>query len=242
MHAHLLAIRDLWHVDEEMDALRARARALARAVEEARARREAAREALAARQAELADLQERERALERRIAEYGQRRDRTRMLLDQGKVGDFISAQRQLDQCIAIVDEAETELLELLERIDAASEALARAEAEAQAAERAVEAAVRAQAEERPAVVARYRELEALRPERWAALDEEHRVPYQDLRRRGWRPLAWIRDGACEECRRVVPPQMAIEVVQGRAVHRCRGCGRFLYDVRPTEETEEDES
>ncbi len=241
MHAHLLAIRDLWHVDEEMDALRAKAGALARAVEEARARREAAREALDARKAELAELKKRERALDRRIAEYGQRRDRTRRLLDEGKVGDFISAQRQLDQCVAIVDEAETELLELLEEVDAAGEALARAEAELEAAGRAVEAAVRAQAEQRPAVVARYRELEALRPERWAALDEEHRVPYRDLRRRGWKPLAWIRDGACEACRRVVPPQVAIEVVQGRTVHRCRGCGRFLYDVRPAEETEEDD-
>lgn len=236
MHQDLLDIRDLYKVDHEMDSLREEARALARAIDDARKEGERLAALLVSERESLEAIKVEERRLNCKLEEYAERRDRTRTLIDEGRAPDFMSAQRQFEQCARIADETESELLEVMEQREAVEERMAALEAEQAATRRSAQEARATQTERRPIIEARFRELEPLREERFKALPGYYQTPYVDLRRRGREVLANIVDGSCSACRIQVSAQVAIEVARGERAHACRGCGRYLYDVAGGEE------
>ena len=233
MHEELFAIRDLWKVDHAMDLNRQRRaqfeRALVRGGEKI-AEFKASDAGLAAE--DLLQLAE-ERRLNRHLEDYTQRRDRTRSMIDEGRAPDFQAAQRQLDQCAAIVDETEDTLLGVLDAREQLAARRAAVQNEVKLAEKAQVELTARRDREAPVLDAEHDALLARRPPLLQAVPVFHHQRYNDLRRRDRDVLALVDGGACSACRIHISPQVAIEVTTGKRVHNCRGCDRYLYEHAP---------
>lgn len=167
-----------------------------------------------------------ERANQRRIDEFRASRASATRILETG-AGNADAAQRQLDRCDALIDEAETAMLELLERQDAIQAEVTRAEA---ALARATEVRTAAAAEvpvKRAALDAELAERTGQRAPAFEALPAELRNRYADFRARNRWAVAKVRDNACEACAMAVQPQMVVDLRRDRLV-TCHGCHRWL--------------
>jgi predicted nucleic acid-binding Zn-ribbon protein len=231
MQEELFVIRDLNRIDGEIAAAQEALADMIAAVRETTDAINAEKQAAAQTAGDLEAIRDEERRLSRRMEEYILRRDRTKRLIDAGQAPDFQSAQRQLEQCAAIVDDLEVEVLEHMERREALEALLAESD------ER-----VTALREQDTAGRARYGELSgglkaavaSLTEQRPALLDQlnpDHRRIYEDHHRAGRRALTHITAPVCMACNREAPPQVIIDVDRGHRIHRCRGCDRFFFSV-----------
>ncbi|MDP2309801.1 MAG: hypothetical protein Q8P18_27525 [Pseudomonadota bacterium] len=228
MHPDLAAISNVWQADVRVDTLRAEHEHLVATVTTAI---QAHKDAVAARDAAkiaLDTVRSSERVNNRELDSYAQKRDVTKRMLDDGSAPNYAIAERQLANCIALVDELETKGLDLLDGIDKATVALAEAE----------KARVGAEADERAARQALAARDAPLRVELTAALQARERVwselpplyhdSYSELRRRKRVALVNVDDGSCSACHMRVAPQKLNEVLMKKAVHTCVGCGGYL--------------
>jgi predicted nucleic acid-binding Zn-ribbon protein len=226
----------LWAVDRELDELKAEARKLSARVEGhkvALAEREAERAALAA---QVAEHQKKEAELDRSLRDYAGRRDRMKALIDTGAAQDYAGTQRTMEQCAAKAGELEEQILLLMEAREALEKKVVELDRAIGFARQVLEEARAAQIARRPGLEQRYRALEALRPERLKAVPHHHHSRYQELRRKGQAPVVWVKAGICEQCNFTVQPQVLGEMIKDRGPHHCRGCGAYLYDIRPESE------
>jgi predicted nucleic acid-binding Zn-ribbon protein len=228
LHPDLVAISNLWQADVQVDTLRAEhehlvsvATAAIKAHKDAVAARDAAKAALEATKTE-------DRANNRELDSYVQKRDTTKRMIDEGTAPDYAAAERQLARCRELVDDLETKGLELLDRLEAATKTLAEAE----------KARVKAEDDEREARKALGARDASLRVEltaalkvreaAWAELPPDYHVPYTALRQKKRIALVNVVEGSCSVCHMRVAPQKANEVQMKRAVHTCVGCGGYL--------------
>jgi predicted nucleic acid-binding Zn-ribbon protein len=165
---------------------------------------------------------------------YEQRRAGALRALETG-AGSADAAQRQLEQCEAILDETETAQLEALERQDSAAEAV-RGAHELAAAERAsleaTDAALPSRLSEASAARA---EAEERRTAAREPLPAHTLSRYDALQARRGTAVAYIEDGACRACRRTAGKGQEQEILRGR-LEACRSCGRWLVpSVQPDE-------
>ncbi|MES2639828.1 MAG: hypothetical protein V4850_10110 [Myxococcota bacterium] len=228
MHPDLAAISNLWQADVRVDTLRAEHERLVSGVTGAI---QAHKDAVAARdaaKAALAEAKAAERVNNRELDSYAQKRDATKRMIDDGSAPNYAAAERQLANCIALVDELETKGLDLLDAVDTTTAALA-------AAEKGLVDAVAAEKDARQALGARDAairvELTAalqVREGAWAELPHDYQIPYGDLRRRKRVALVNVDDGSCSVCHMRVAPQKLNEVMMKKAVHTCVGCGGYL--------------
>jgi predicted nucleic acid-binding Zn-ribbon protein len=233
VHADTARIAALWEVDHAIDGLKNEIKRLYADVENAKQAIADAESAVAARDKELAAAKDGERALSRKLAMYVGQRDRTKEMLDTGTAPDYGAAKKQYEQCAAIADETESQLLEAMETSEKATAArdaaVLRLEQEKQRLASAQE--IRKSRDHGLRV-----ELETktpLRDERWKALHPDDRPLYMNLLRQGKEPLAEIRGGTCFACHTEVGPQARMEVERSKAPHHCRGCQRWLIAVEP---------
>ena len=137
--------------------------------------------------------------------------------------------QAPADGAIKIVDELETELLELFESIEASEASLNTAQ---ETASEAAEARQRAEQRASDQMTPLSDELDAA--------SEQIRLRRQDvpldllewydrLRANDRVPIAEIKENACSACRIQPPSQTLREIRTGKRVHRCRNCSRFLW-------------
>jgi len=228
MHPDLVAISNLWQIDHRNDVLRAEHEGLSLAVRTA----DAAQRAAEARLVEL-DVQREAnvaatRKNDRELADYAEKRDRTRKMIETGTAPDYAAAERQLAQVLDIVDRLETTALEHME----VAESLVSARL---VASRELDEARRALVESRAALAARdadiRAELTALiakRPPFFDALPHEHRGGYAQLRQRKRPALVNTKDNMCQVCQTKIPAQRCVETALARAVHTCPGCLGWL--------------
>ena len=240
MNPDLLILRDLLTIDQQMDALKDEAAALAAAVRRLRGQDAAldAESGFLDQQLGQARLEESE--LSRQHIGYSQKRDRTRALIDQGKAPDFAAAQRQHAQLTELADRLETELLEAMEareELEGRIEALGERRRETR---RDLEAARATEAKQRPRLSDAYNGLKADR-RRTAGTAPRHLLQrYDELRRRKVVPVVDVVDGACPGCHLRPPPQVPVDLPRKDGpIHNCRGCGAFFFGVRDTR-TDED--
>ena len=233
MHPDTARIAALWEVDHAIEGLKSEIKRLYADVDAAKLAIVEAETALATREKELAAAKEHERALSRKLAMYVGQRDRTKEMLDTGTAPDYGAAKKQYEQCAAIADETESELLQAMEQSEAATTArdagTARLEQEKQRLASAVE--IRKSRDHGLRV-----ELESktpIREERWKVLHPDDRTQYANLIRLGKEPIAEIRGKTCFACHTEVGPQVRTEIAQAKASHRCRGCQRWLIAVEP---------
>ncbi len=227
MHADLVAISNLYAADRAIDALRGEHEALSSAVRAAREGVAAAEAVVKTSEAAVATVVSMQRTTDRELEDYVDKKKRAQKLIDTG-AGDYASAERQVAQCAAIIDQLETRALELMEQRDAAEQALAAARRELAARQAELESA-RAKLSARDVPI---------RAELAAALDKQravspelpsiYRQHYDDLRRRKRAVLINVTDGCCSVCAMRIPPQKFVETQKDRAVHVCVGCGGYI--------------
>ncbi|MEL6350037.1 MAG: hypothetical protein AAFV53_43455 [Myxococcota bacterium] len=191
--------------------------------------------ALAEAEAAQSALKDEERSLNRRLAEYTRRRDDTDRLINAGQVGDYQTAAKQLSQLTEIADDLETELLEVMERHEAAQQATEAQQAALESARQADKASRARYHERSPGLKGEIQEKTAAREPLIQALPIDERRKYILLHERGVDVLARLLGTACDHCYTEAPPQHVLEVQSGKRIHTCRGCGRFFFDVRPAD-------
>ena len=167
-----------------------------------------------------------EKAAQRLLTQHRGNRSSAVRMLETGQ-GDPEAAQRQLVGCEALIDDVETDVLELME----ARDALLEGEAAAQAEMTTSEADVARRAEENPRVIgvleAELAELAADRDGVHTALSRELSSKYDHWRGRDkWAVAREVR-GACDTCRMEVHAQHLSDLRRGR-IEPCRGCHRWL--------------
>ncbi|HCH66907.1 MAG TPA: hypothetical protein DFR83_29150, partial [Deltaproteobacteria bacterium] len=240
MHDDLLAIHDLLKVENEMMDLRAEAAKLAARVQKARARIQQTQQQQAIEEARLAEIREEERTLNRRIREYGAKRERTQGHIDAGR-GDYNSALEQLKELDQIVDRLESELLETIEEKERQEVCIERTKELLVVAKGRAVTASEAQRTRRPEVEARFKSLAPTRKARTDALAGHLGQRYADLRARKRPVLVRAVNGSCEFCNMAIPAHYLAEVAGGKRVHTCRGCGCWFRDAVETEDESSDE-
>lgn len=186
-------------------------------------------EALAAKERSLlADLQAREESATKRYERYLDKAEATRQLMETGQVSNYEAAQAQLDQCLEIADTEETSLLELMEEIEASTEAIASRERQVSLRVDQKTAREDALTNELPSLTKSLAEADALRSARAGELREDHLSLYEQIRKKLRHAVAEIHEDACNSCGMVISSMPLAEHRRGSAVHRCRNCGRFL--------------
>jgi len=218
----------LWTHEQARDALLADYKSLkekvSRLTAEVETRGARQTEAQSARDA----IKARERELNRKLEGATKRLKRTQNLIDQGQVTDYGIAKTQVEQNEVIIDEAETELLELYEELEAAEAALKNAINQA--------ALTRTKLSEAKVT------LETRTPEIRAALDEvtplrdaakpnvEHQLlsRYKLLRQRGRPLMVDVKNGACTGCHVKLNATQFMDFRRDIGVQICTNCGYFL--------------
>ncbi len=181
---------------------------------------------LGARQGAVDENATGQRGLQRKLSDYRNSRASAVRLLETGQ-GDAEAAQRQIDRCEALIDETETELLELLEQADAL-EALVSEASAAVAASRERLAQLDGSVPEEIAKL--QASMASLTEQRRALIDTLPRElvsRYEHWRARGKWAVSRIVGKTCDACRMEVQPQHRSDLRRGR-IAPCRGCHRYL--------------
>ena len=242
MHPDLALIVGLWTLDAAVDDAKGRAAALKKAVTDADARIAELTTEIERIAVQVGQSVKQEAEVNVELEKYIRRTQRTQALLDGHQAVDFITVEKQLEQCKAHVSRLEDSLLEVLGGIEAL-----RAQAGSLEQERD---AVRESKGELHALWVREgrlirAELEDLWPKRQAAAEDLSRdmmSRYTGFRERGLVPVSHLGEKVCTACNVVVQDQMRLEVSSGRRIHNCRGCGRWLLPPIPEEVDPEAES
>ncbi|MEQ1502698.1 MAG: hypothetical protein ABMB14_10735 [Myxococcota bacterium] len=213
--------RDVARLDTEAAGLRTRLSDAETGLTAAETARATAAQALEASKTE-------ERVHQRRVEELRGSRGAALRVLETG-IGNADAAQRQLEKCDALIDEAETAVLTQLEAQDALNATLDHADRVLATARTTL---TLAKAEVPPKLdqnaSARITRL-AGRSTLLEALPNDLRQRYEGFRSRGRWAVAKIKADVCEACAMTVQPQMAADLRKGRLV-ACHGCHRWLSD------------
>ena len=167
-----------------------------------------------------------QKALQRKIGEFVKRRTSAERLLASGQ-GDPEAAERQVDRCTALIDDVETEMLELLEAQDALQAALDAAEAEREGAAQHLAGLDDTVPEQVRTLEAEAARLATEQDALMAELPSDLASRYQAWRARKKWAVARVVRNACDACRMEVQPQHRSDLRRGR-IAPCRGCHRWL--------------
>jgi hypothetical protein len=138
----------------------------------------------------------------------------------------------EIDHAKEAASDAETRILEGMEKIEAAVEALR--EAEASAAERIarIEADEKACDERERALESRIAELDGDRAEMVARVPAALVEQYEKIAARRRPAVVKVDSEICLGCRVNIPPQTFVELIDGRALITCGNCHRILIHER----------
>lgn len=221
----LAALADVDDVIRDADRKRKAARASVPAAQKAR---DNAEQAVSEAEQTLADHTDTERANQRKLNEYETFLERANRALATG-AGDPEAAERQRVSCIGIIDDLETDQLELMDGRETLETALAARRAELVVAEEAVVAATAACAPEVKVQTARLMAAKGDAIHLRTKLHKAELVRYDALMARNRRPVSTlIKKDICKACNRVQFPRAMQELKSGRLI-QCAGCGRWLH-------------
>jgi len=230
VHEDLARLERLDTLDRDITAREKEIARLAEELAQAEVSAAGALEALALARAAVEENDQAQRANTRRTREYEQRKASAIRILEMGS-GDPDAAERQRTSCEALIDEAETEMLELMEEADQRAEALSSAEQAQTEADAALQTA-RAEVPERTrALQAEIAELRERRPAVLGELPSDIRSRYEAFRARGKWAVAQIVRDACKACRMEIRAQHLADLRKGR-IEPCHGCHRWLIPDR----------
>ena len=240
VHADMVLIVRLWELDQLIDQARKTAADLKAVVTDIDQQTANCLQQQKEQETLLQKVIVEEAAVQQDLDRYIVRRDRTAKLLEGGSELDYVTVERQLLQCTEKVDELENAVLELMEQRDQHIGRIAHLGTEMS---RLEDDRTAAHAEwVRVGRIART-EIETLTPRRVAALSEltrDQAVVYEDFRKRTKAPVAVFGGHSCGVCHVSAGSQVYLEVSQGRRVHQCRGCNRWLLPAPELDEEAEE--
>jgi len=149
-------------------------------------------------------------------------------MLKAGSALDYLTVEKQLDQCSEKVDELELQVMDCMERQEEMSAQESALDVDTETAASDHQAARDRWTEEGQVLRTDLAALSASRTEKWATFPRDLCTHYTDLRRRSGPVVVPIIGGNCSGCQITINPQASVDLACGRRVHTCRGCRRYL--------------
>ena len=141
----------------------------------------------------------------------------------------FAALRKEIDADTASNAVLEDEILETLDRVDAAGKEIAEAEADRDKRSADADALEQKIAEERAGLEADLAALEKRLEQSESIIPTKLQVDYRRLvERHGAAAMAPVEDRVCTSCQTTVSPQQKVQLNMGEFVF-CRNCGRLLY-------------
>ena len=226
MHPDLATLLSVHEEDQTLEKLHQSMKKAQRRLLSAESEVKAASQHLEDRQNAAKRTRLEELALQDKVRTYEHQRGMAIRALEQG-AGTADAAERQIDQCDRILDDAETHILQLMEdqeritdEIEAARSALTEVTEVLTEQERAVPSEI-------SDYRSQYQQHKAERTEAFTRLEPSLQERYTKLRERRGSAVSLIKDKSCHRCGRVVQAQHLGDILGGK-IMPCHGCARWL--------------
>ena len=149
----------------------------------------------------------------------------------------YTALLREIEQAKESISEAETQILEGMEKIEEAGATQRRAEAGAAAVFKRSEAEEKACDERERALAARIAELDGARSETTARVPAELLEQYDKIATRRRPAVVAVNAEICSGCRVDLPPQLFVELIRAKSLIQCGNCQRILIHERNLQST-----
>ena len=228
MHPDTEKLFALWQREVARDRLLAEWRGLHDTHKDLVAQTEQKAQAASDAKAALDALKKRERDLNRKLETYQKRRDNAQRSIETGTASDFRAAEAQAKQCAEICDDTETELLELMEEIDAAEQASSAADDGRDHMQHRAQAAKTKLDERLPSLKPQFEEATQTRDAAREGIWRDQLSRYDALRKKKSACFATVSEMTCGGCHTKLDGQRYSNLTRDTEVVTCRHCGRFL--------------
>lgn len=228
MHEDALKLHDLWRKDLARDKLLDESRGLKARIADRTAAVEDATKKLSAATDNLARLKGKEREANRKAETYTKRRDTAQRSIDQGLATDYEAAEGQVRQCSEILDEVETQQLELMEAVETGAETLERCTMTLALNKSQVLAAQKAYDDRYPSLKKDFDAATKVRDEARADIWKDLLHRYDELRKKRRPAFADIRNDSCTGCNVKINATDLSTHRRAAELVTCRQCGRLL--------------
>jgi len=227
MHPDTEALIALSQCDAAVEALEGEYRKLVKAIRDSEHQLTEAQKSHDKTLDELSRLRDEEKKHNRKYESYLKRVANTKKLIEDGTAGDYDTALSQLALCKEIVDQEETSLLELFDKIEQCSKecdsaATLKAHRELQVSNRQTTLDDRM-----PTLRAEVNKARVTRDNAKESVPAHHLSRYETIKKKGLTAVSPIQNGACSLCNMKVTSVTLAEHRRGSVVHSCKSCGRF---------------
>lgn len=231
MNPELEQLLALQECDVEIDRIAGLARGLDEREKELDRERATLAGAVTKAREQLAGEQQRERDLQRAAKEHKDLQSKFAAQMDVvRKAKEATAATTQLELAQRVVATDEQQLQSLQGRMRDLEQAAELHELELAEIDEQRKGDREALAAERAQLRAEYEKVRAVRDERARMLPRQMLTRYDRLRARGHAHVLVRLDGtSCGNCRTAIPMQRRNEILSGRRVEACEGCGVLLY-------------
>ncbi len=144
----------------------------------------------------------------------------------------YTALLREIEQAKDAISEAETQILEGMEKIEEASGAQRQAEVRAAEVYQRIEVEEKACDERERALAIRIAELDGARSETTARVPAELLEQYDKIATRRRPAVVRVNAEICLGCRVDIPPQLFVELIRGQSLIQCGNCHRILIHER----------
>ncbi len=144
----------------------------------------------------------------------------------------YTALLREIEQAKDAISEAETQILEGMEKIEEASGAQRQAEVRAAEVYQRIEVEEKACDERERALAVRIAELDGARSETTARVPAELLEQYDKIATRRRPAVVRVNAEICLGCRVDIPPQLFVELIRGQSLIQCGNCHRILIHER----------
>lgn len=219
--------------DKQLDALRAELAQIPEDIETMRAQVSEERAAVEAAHEILKELQARKKEKEDEMSQNEAGIKKHEVELNAVKTNEaFKALLKEIDDAKVAVGNLETEIIGLLDEIDAAIEKERTAKADLEKAEVENNKKIQVLEGQKAEAEARLKSGEEKRPGFTEGVPADVAVLYDKTReRRDGIALAGVRDSTCLACHVKQPPQVVVDLKRGTEIVMCESCTRLLYEV-----------
>lgn len=228
MHEDSLKVQALWTKEQVRDGLLAEWGRLNAEVKRLKDEQQAKADEVAALEQQIADLRERERDANRRSERYTSRRAKAQKAIDTGTATDFGLAQEQVRKCTELLDEVETELLELYDALETTETSLGSVQKVHAQKGQLLGQAEAARDARKPSLKTEFDAITAERDAARVGIWRDHLSRYDRLRSKKMSVMMPLADKACGGCMVGIPGVQLSAHKRGAEVGICTHCGRFL--------------
>ncbi len=219
--------------DKQLDVLRAELAKIPEDIEAMRAQVSDEKAAVEAAHEHAQELQARKKERENEMSKNEEGVKKHEIDLNSVKTNEaFKALLKEIEEAKAAVGNLETEIIGLLDEIDAAFLKEKTAKADLEESESENNKKIRVLEDRKGELEARLKGEEEKRAGLTEGVPADVSTLYDKTReRRGGIALAEVRDGTCRACHVRQPPQVLVDLKKGTKIMVCESCTRLLYEV-----------